>query len=211
VIAFREYIEDLPLLHAWGDPPCWNAGGFDKHIFDTLHNFMLLHVPKNARIIETGAGNSTIFFLFHYPSKLVSIDPWQEVYDRIVAYCSQQHIDQSLLDIRVGKSQYVLPKLTEDEPASFDFALIDGHHGWPNVMVDFCYMLALLKSGGFLMIDDINLYSIKELTRLLDAQPGFSMQLDLGKARVYRKDFNDDSMPDWFLQPYIVKRAESSS
>ena len=210
MLTFREYIEALPLLHCWGDPPSyWNTGGFNKEIFEALHNFLILHAPKNPRIIETGAGNSTIFFLFHCPSKLISIDPWQDVYNRIETYCIEQHIDQSPLDFRLAKSQYVLPKLAEHEPASFDFALIDGNHGWPAVMVDFCYMLALLRPGGLLMIDDIKLYSVKELTRLLEAQPGFSMQLDLGKARVYRKDFNSDSMPEWDLQPYIVKRTDA--
>ncbi len=211
MITFREYVNALPLLHAWGDPPVWNAGGFNKEIFEALHDFLVQYIPNKPRIIETRAGNSTIFFLFHCPSKLISIDPWQEVYDRIRVYCTEQHIDQSSLDIRVAKSQYILPKLAEYEPSSFDFALIDGNHGWPSVMVDFCHMLTMLKPRGFLMIDDVNLYSIKELTRLLDAQPGFSMQLDLGKARVYRKESNDDSMPEWFLQPYIVKQTDSDS
>jgi predicted O-methyltransferase YrrM len=205
MITFHEYIENLPLIHCWGDPPAWNTGGFDRDMFEAIHKFMIQKLPQNPRIIETGCGNSTIFFLFHNPSRLISIDPWQEVYDRILAYCEKQQIDRSPLDILVVKSETVLPKLAEQEPSSFDVALIDGNHGWPGVMVDFCYMLTLLKPGGFLIVDDINLYSIGELTRLLEEQPEFSMQLDLRKTRIYRKEFNEVSMPEWFAQPYIVR------
>ena len=48
-------------------------------------------------------------------------------------------------------------------------ALIDGGHGWPTVFVDFCYMNAMLFRNGILIIDDVQLHSIKELGKLLIA------------------------------------------
>jgi len=44
-----------------------------------------------------------------------------------------------------------------------DFALIDGCHGWPTCLVDLEYANTMLKAGGYLLIDDTQLHSVKEM------------------------------------------------
>lgn len=209
MFSIDDYFADIPLLHFWGTPPVWNDGGFDKRHFSKLAEFIDAQCPSNPRIIETGAGNSTIFFLLHSPAKLVSIDPHRKIYERISKYCTERGVDISNLEIKNDTSARELPPIAAMEPQSFDFALIDGDHGWPVVMVDFCYMLTLVRPGGYIMIDDINVHAIKELVRLLEKQPGFMMRLDLGKSRVYRKDFDGVSLPGWNFQPYIVEKTKA--
>ena len=56
------------------------------------------------------------------------------------------------------------------------------------VMVDFFYINAMMKSGGFLLIDDIELHSVAELARLLSYQTkDFLLTADLGKLKVFEK------------------------
>jgi hypothetical protein len=69
----------------------------------------------------------------------------------------------------------------------FDFALIDGQHGWPMVLVDFYYVNYVVRPGGFIMLDDTQLYSVNELVKLLREQPGYEVALDMGKVVVFRK------------------------
>ena len=90
----------------------------------------------------------------------------------------------------------------------FDFALIDGAHGWPLVFVDFCYINAMLGAGALLMLDDIQLHSVKELSNLLHEQPGFSLVADLGKSLIFEKTTDDAYLPEWNQQPYIVRMSQ---
>ena len=70
-----------------------------------------------------------------------------------------------------------MPRLavSSEAPAWLDFALIDGGHGSPTPFLDFFYATHMLKQGGYIMVDDVQLHSVKELARLLAQQPGFEL------------------------------------
>src|SRR5438270_12204040 len=113
--------------------------------------------------------------------------------------------------MHVDRSQWVLPRLAEagrKSPLFLDFVLIDGCHGWPTSFVDLEYTNAMLKQGGFLMIDDVHLHTAKEMARLLSEHPAFSMNLDLGKSLLFRKKTAERQLGEWRDQPYIVRRTE---
>jgi predicted O-methyltransferase YrrM len=57
---------------------------------------------------------------------------------------------QEKLNVLVGNSRYVLPKLEQ----SFDFAYIDGDHRAFAVIEDAIHAFRLLKFGGILIFDD---------------------------------------------------------
>jgi hypothetical protein len=202
LMKFSDYLDNIPNLHYWGAG--WNTGGFKREHFTRLHS-IFSELPQHPNIVETGAGNSTIFFLLHSPARLISVDPGKDIYQRIHAFCETSGIDTSPLEIYAEESEWVLPAIASANKQSVDFALIDGDHGWPTAMVDFCYMLAMLKPGGMLMVDDIDIYSLTELSRLLGMQPGFSLVSDLGKARIFRKEFDGTKMPSHREQPYLRK------
>jgi hypothetical protein len=201
-VALERYLSDLPLLHTWDSGATWNTGGFCRETFEAIHPF----VVELSDILETGAGNSTIFFLLHKPRRLVSIAPDAGLFERIHAYCDRNGIDRSCCATYVDCSEWVLPTLARDQ--QFDFILIDGGHGWPVVFVDFCYATAMLRQGGILAIDDTQLHSIKELGRFLMCQPEFQFVMQNGKTALFRKVTNARSLPDWVGQPYIVSRTD---
>lgn len=206
---FREYVKALPLLHSWDGGITWNTGGFEERHLGPLIGLLRENLPAHPTILETGAGCSTIAFMFLNPARTISIAPDPGLFERIRAYCSDHGVEASSLDSRIAYSEWELPELARSNGAgSIDFALIDGGHGWPTVFVDFFYANYMLRKGGYLMVDDVQLHSIKELARLLAQQPGFEIALDLGKSLVFQKTTSSNSLPEWNQQPYIFKRSE---
>jgi hypothetical protein len=96
--------------------------------------------------------------------------------------------------------------------ADFDLALIDGWHNWPTSMLDFFYLNFMLKKGGFLLIDDINLHSVAELHRLISYDAtNFRLRASLGKLRIFEKLTDQRRLVEWHLHPYtkaMSRRAD---
>jgi predicted O-methyltransferase YrrM len=218
-VDFDSYVENLPLLHTWDGGATWNSGGFPAFYLQALRRAVREHFGERPlKIIETGAGNSTITFLYLEPAQLVSVAPSDALRNRIIAYCDEAGIDASTLDYRVARSELELPRMAlgsghtgwgapKDRP-KFDLALIDGGHGWPTVFVDFCYLNLMLSEGGLLVLDDVQLHSIAELSRLLRRQPGFELRHDLLKLQIWEKTNDDPFLPDHSREPYIVQRTQ---
>ena len=220
---FDAYLEDLPLLHTWDRGETWNTGGFSASQLRRIHQLAgeCFH-DRPVRVLETGAGNSTITFLHLSLDRLVSIAPAADLRDRILTYCNSYEIDSSALDYRLERSEVELPALAfgtghgfatpiEARP-EFDIVLIDGGHGWPTVFVDFCYANLMMRSGSLLPLDDTQLYSVAEPSRLLHMQPGFTLQEVLGKLQVWEKDDDQPFFPEHSREPYIIEmtRREAS-
>lgn len=212
--AFDRYLSNMPMLHSWDGGKTWNSGGFDQTHLKRLHTFLKSNLPSSPVILETGAGNSTISFLFLEPKRLVSIAPDAQLFDRICSYCEAERISLAALEANVDGSEWVLPRMATEirnEAPILDFALIDGSHNWPMVFVDFCFVNQMLKTGGYIMIDDIQLHSVKELARMLSEQPGFELALDLGKSLVFRRTSTYEYGGDWASSPYIVRKTNEYS
>lgn len=209
MINFRKYLDNLPLLHSWDGGQTWNTGGFQREHLEKLHGFLKKNLPPAPRLLETGAGNSTISLLFLSPGGLISIAPEPALFDRIRAYCEANGIPAEALEVHVNGSEWVLPKLAEEMKGSplLDFVLIDGCHNWPMAFVDFFYCNYMLKPGGYIMIDDVQLHSVKELARMLSEQPGFELALDLGKSLVFRRTSEARTLGEWGYLPYIVRKS----
>ena len=129
-------------------------GGFSATHLRTIYE-LLRGNPGPARVLETGAGNSTVCFLLAGAGEVTSIAPDQELFDRIAAYCIQSGIDLGPLRRVVAFSETMLPAMAAEatrDKELIDFALLDGGHGWPTVFVDFCVYVRDASSGG--MDDD---------------------------------------------------------
>lgn len=209
---FASYLASMPMLHSWDHGLTWNTGGFQPEHLQKLFAFMTEKLPPAPCILETGAGNSTICFLFLSPRKLVSIAPDSELFSRIRSYCGQASIPTTALEIHVDRSEWILPRMATEaknrNDAGFDFVLIDGCHNWPLVFLDFFYGNFLLKTNGYIIIDDVNLHSVKELARMLMEQPDFELALDLGKSLVFRRVSDARSLGEWPTLPYIVRKSD---
>jgi glycosyltransferase involved in cell wall biosynthesis/predicted O-methyltransferase YrrM len=204
MITFDEYLADPPLVHTWDDGRTWNSGGFSADYLRLIHD--LASAVPQARIVETGAGNSSIAFLYSQPARLVSIAPDAGLFQRIEGYCTKAGIDASRWDRIVEQSETALPRLMLSELHQFDIALIDGCHGMPTVFVDFVYMHARLKVGGLIIIDDVQIHSAKELALLLANEPGFTLVRQMHKLVVFRKEWDREFIGDFGNQRHVLER-----
>jgi len=208
------WLANLPLLHTWDGGVTWNTGGFNAAHLAPLLDYLRRNLPESPVVLETGAGNSTIALNFLSPRRLISIAPDKSIFAKVQKYCLDRKIPTTTLEIYSEGSEWVLPMLASQARMSstyLDFALIDGCHNWPMVFVDFFYINYMLKTNGVLMIDDIQLHSVKELARLLFEEPSFTLELDLGKALIFRRKGDAKLLGGWETQAYIARRSNEYS
>jgi len=181
----------LPHLHTWDNGRTFNTGGFGTEdagwLFEQCHD-------AQGSIIETGAGLSTLIFLYA-SCRVVSIDGNFELIDRIHSYLADVggQVDWTP---KIGLSGELLP----NESEQFSIALIDGGHGFPIPSVDFYYMNRLLLGGGLLIIDDAHLPAPREVILNLCESPTYYSLLSVspsGKTYSFRKMFNFEVLPDF--------------
>jgi hypothetical protein len=209
-MLFEDYINELPMLHTWNGNT-WNSGGFDSFDLKSLYDFLRQHLPENSVLLETGAGNSTIMMLFLSPSRLISIAPDELLFGRIENFLQINRISDDALEKQVDGSQWILPKIAAENRFSepiLDFALIDGCHGWPTCFVDLEYINSMLKQGGYICIDDTQLYTVKEMAKFLLNSKHFSLELDMVKFLVFKKLTMDRFFGEFTDQPYTAKRSK---
>jgi predicted O-methyltransferase YrrM len=201
---FASFAHHPPKFHHWDGQ--WTEGGFSTYHLQAIYDFCRTRGPEAPVILGTGAGNSTVCFLHLNPARMISIAPEQPLFDRIMDYCADNAINTRPLESYVEGSEWALPRLAsaQDHP-QLDFALIDGCHSFPMVMVDFFYINTMMKKGGYLLVDDIELHSVAELSRLLSYQTAdFRVAAHLGKLMVFEKLTDVPSLGWWGMQPYVA-------
>lgn len=206
------FLSNPPALHSWDGGKTWSLGGFGRRELEFLIQITARKMDFSPKIIETGAGNSTIAFLIAGAQSLTSIAPDADLFNRIRHYCDIHGIGMDCLDQRVAFSEDALPAVVNDLEARggrIDVALMDGGHGWPTVFVDFCYLFRALRKGGFLIVDDIQIYSVKELVRFLMEDPNFCLVERMPKTLVFEKLSDRRYLPDFGGQPYICRKTDA--
>jgi hypothetical protein len=197
------YLGNIPAIHTWDGGKNWNSGGFNPTHLEFF--ISLAEKTRDCRVIETGAGNSTIAFLIADVAEIVSIAPDGTLFNRIRDYCEYNNIPAKNLEAIEAKSEWALPGIAISD-RRFDIGLIDGAHGWPNTFVDLNYIYFMLRKDGFLIIDDVQLHSIKEMAKFITAEnESFRLVKDLGKVLVFQKLTENRELGEWNHQKYIVK------
>ena len=113
----------------------------------------------------------------HTESKIVCIDPWDDVYVKnktefvdidpifVNQYEKFMNNTKSIIDkliIKRGYSTDVLPTL---EKGTFDFAYVDGDHSENQVYLDGKLLFPVMKHGGIILFDDYNWQHGNEITK----------------------------------------------
>jgi predicted O-methyltransferase YrrM len=207
------YFADVPALHSWDGGQSWNTGGFGAPALRRVLETIEANYGAGARILETGAGNSTCTFLLAAPSLVVSIEPSAGLFDRVRAACTRFAIDPAPLRALTDRSERALPRIVTEPGAagSFDVVLIDGNHGWPYVFVDLCYAHMLLRQGGLLLLDDVQIHAVKEAARFVARDPNYEATLDLNKTLGFRKNTTRRDFGYHLSNPYVVERTEADA
>ena len=196
-MIFDNYLESVPKIHSWDGGRTWTTGGFNADQLRDIYIF-LQRQGRQLRFIEVGAGNSTIVFNFLDPSKVVSIAPDKELFNRIIKEMCKYCLDEERLEAIIDYSEWTLPRLAKDclTPV-FDVCLIDGEHNFPNVFLDFFYMNYMMKKGGVMFIDDLQIYSCNQLSEFLRHERDFELVFDIGKLKGYCRNSDRRILSGW--------------
>jgi Methyltransferase domain len=195
-------LADLPKLHYWAGAE--QVGGLNHRIGDRISTELARY--RSPRVVETGAGATTLLFCCLDPQVLTSIAPDAELYERIIAEADKREIGLGPLRFLCERSETALPRMAAEEDR-FDVGLIDGCHNWPSVFVDFCYINMMMPAGGTLFVDDIHLYSVAQLYFLLRQQDEFEYVAVDDKLATFRKLVDRQFLPDFNAQPYITQNT----
>jgi precorrin-6B methylase 2 len=200
--AAEALLANLPELHFWDGRP--QVGGMNhpigRRLIEEVERF------EAPRIIETGAGVSTLLFCALEPRALTTIAPSAELLERTLSEARTRGIATEPLRFLCDRSETALPPLAA-AGEEYDIAFIDGSHNWPSVFVDFCYLNMMLPENGTLVLDDIQLYSVDQLFNLLRRQPEYEYVALDSKVATFRKVTARKFLPEWNGQPYIAENT----
>jgi hypothetical protein len=168
--------------------------------------FLQSRLKRGMRTIETGAGVSTIAFAMG-GTRHTCVVPDRRVVRRIGRYCASAGISLRSVTFVLNRSEYALPKL---HTASYDFALIDGRHGFPAPFIDWFYIADRLRRRGVVLVDDTWIWTCDVLVRFLDANPGWRRCADLPTSAAFVKERNSAQHAEWVDQPFVYWQSPAA-
>ena len=173
-------------------------------ISEAVLRFLDENLESSFHTLETGAGFSTVVFAAK-SARHTSVVPSHDEVERIREYCGAHGISTENLEFHVEKSEVALPRL---DPTELDLVLIDGSHSFPSPFIDWYYTASRLRVGGFLIIDDTQLWTGHVLKRFLEAEPGWTLCSDpVGIAAAFVKEAPTPELGNWDDQPFVLRRS----
>lgn len=197
-VSVAELIARPPGLHQVGGELSsrWKLQDADLAYLDEV-------IRPGMRTLETGAGLSTVVFALK-GARHTCIVPDGGLVDRIRTFCSDSGIPHSGVEFIVDGSERALPRL---EGQDYDFALIDGRHGFPAPFIDCYYIARLLKVGGCVMIDDLHIWTTELLARYLSSEKSWKLVRETWHAATFMKQDDGALAGEWTQQPFVVSRS----
>jgi hypothetical protein len=158
------------------------------------------------RTIETGAGVSTIAFA-RKRTQHTCVVPDRLVVRRIRQYCAAARVKLDTVDFVVGQSEYALPRLRS---TGYEFALIDGRHGFPAPFIDWFYLADRLRQDGIVLVDDTWIWTCHVLARFLETDTGWQRCALLPTAAAFIKKRDDVHHAEWVEQPFVYRQSPAA-
>jgi predicted O-methyltransferase YrrM len=180
-----------------------SQGGFMvMGLTESALTFIYNNIGESCVTLETGCGLSTVVFAVKGSSHTV-IAPAPDEFEITRAYCHERGIPTGQINFIMEPSQKVLPVL---ESPPLDLVLIDGGHGFPTPYIDWFYTAGKLKKGGFLIVDDVWLWSCQLLRDFLVEQPQWKLIAEYeGRTAVFSKIDDGAEWLEWTQQPLVAR------
>lgn len=158
------------------------------------------HVTDSMTTIETGAGYTTVLLgalaKQHYCCTLQA----REI-EKISKYVAQLGLPLEKISFLLGSTDETLPKIELKQV--FDFAYIDGNHGYPFPALDWHYIDLRLKVGGIVGMDNVELRPVREHCDFLQENGTYELIDTVSEGyfvHFYRK--LADECREWVAQAY---------
>lgn len=184
--TYERLIADPPQLHFFAKTTKPRRGGFGRSQFQLIER-CISELGGQPRVLETGAGLSTLLFLAKSCS-VVSFFTKPDLAERIAVAIDDHGLPRDKWSFVLGRSEFALPKYVETrQEAKFDLLLIDGGHDLHTVFTDFTYGFFALRDGGAIIIDDLRMPSVAVLYGLLRQSRFVEEVVTRPKTAVFRK------------------------
>lgn len=139
----------------------------------------------------------------------IVMDPYQYTdWEGIGIYNLKMAGYEDIIEFYNLPSHIALPQL-EVQKRSIDFAFIDGNHLYDYAMIDFFYIDRLLRVGGIIVLDDVNMKSIKKLCRYIITNRAYTLLDYWGSLKGFTPKKNIYKIIKMIMTPFInAKRLE---
>ena len=158
--------------------------------------------------VETGSGKTTLLFSHISSNHLVFAKDMGT--GSITQVKASPLFNAKNVTFVEGSTQVTVPNHRFNHKVQI--ALIDGPHGYPFPDIEYYYFCPLLETGGYLVIDDIKIPSIKRMFDIIKSDAMFSLVevVDNNTAFFRRSEATliDPQDDDWTLQGFNKPYAE---
>ena len=157
-------------------------------------------IAKGSRTLETGAGLSTVLFTA-WGCEHLAVVPFEDEAEAIEGYCDELSIGRASLKFDLRPSEIALPTLAGRE---FDLVFIDGCHGFPLPTIDWFYGAGLLRKGGVVVFDDVQLPQVSSLIgTFVEPDSRWEPLATTGKWRAFRRQSEGPLAENHWDQPFF--------
>ena len=191
-------LADPPVVHPMEAGPDPRMGVWSTE--PSCYRLLAERCGPGTRTLETGSGLSTVLFAA-LGAEHICCTAGQEEADRVLDHCRSHGFRVDRLRFEVGASHHTLPRL-EAEGVEVDLVLVDGSHAFPLPVVDWLYAGSMLRAGGLLVVDDVELPAVQVLVRFVDADPRWTSVGGTRKWRAWERERGGTLSEDWTEQPF---------
>lgn len=160
--------------------------------------------------LETGCGKSTLLFShLSRQHKVFAMDADKN--GNLKKVQNSPFLNSISVEFIEGPAQRTLPQHRFDH--RIEAALIDGPHGYPFPELDYYFIYPLLKPGGILIVDDIQIPTIRNMFNFLKTDEMFSLIEVVRNTAFFRRTERPTFDPygdGWWSQNYNKQRDRIS-
>jgi len=154
----------------------------------------------SPRTVETGAGRSTLVF------------SWRSRVHTAFALDTGESVSKPLNSpLRGPASMSVVDGPTQETlfhhvfPEPLDLVLLDGPHGFPFTALEYLRLYPHIRTGGVLVVDDVQIRSVGDVYRFLRADDMWSLDRRVDNTAFFVRTVApavDPLSDSWWLQGY---------
>lgn len=180
-------------------PRHWHgAGSFNRITVEAIARHCSSLKITNS--IETGSGKSTLIFSHLSSNHKVFAKDHGESITKVL---DSPLLNRKSVEFIEGATQITLPQYNFN--CKFQLALIDGPHGYPFADLEYYYIYPHLEEGAILIVDDIQIPSVYNMFRFIEADKMFSLLEVVNQTAFFRRTDAPTFDPygdGWWQQDY---------
>jgi hypothetical protein len=199
--GLEQRLKWVDLLDA--EPPVIHPHANNGAVWSTersCYRFMAELLEPGSRTLETGVGVSTVLFTA-WGCDHLAIVPFADEVAIIETYCDDHGIDHRSLEVDLRPSEVALPRVDRTD---LDLVFVDGGHGFPLPVIDWYYGASLLRKGGVVVFDDVQLPQVRSLLQMfVDPDPRWERLAGTDKWAAYRRHSAGSLSEGEWMQPFF--------